>query len=99
MGRTQDLLSIIRSKPDHLVVRALDELLTRWIPVSERLPDLVNSKDARYVTQERYSGPVLVFDGSEVHVGTYGDVEGWLSGYETLSSVTHWMPLPEPPAD
>lgn len=70
-----------------------------WISVDERLPDLVNSKDARYVTKERYSDPVLVFDGSEVHVGTYGDVEGWLSGYETLDSVTHWMPLPAPPTD
>ena len=71
--------------------------MSEWIPVSERLPDLVNSKDARYVKEERYSCPVLAFDGSEVHVGTYGDVEGWLSWYETLNSVTHWMPLPEPP--
>lgn len=39
MGRTQDLLAIIRSKPDHLVVRALDELLPRWIPVEDRLPE------------------------------------------------------------
>jgi hypothetical protein len=70
-----------------------------WIPATERLPDLVKSKVWQYVKEERYSDPVLAFDGSEVHVATYGNVEKWLSGYETLNSVSHWMPLPAPPTD
>lgn len=86
MGRTQDLLSIIRSKPDHLVVRALDELLPRWIPVGERLPE--EEQDVVVFTNEGTHVAALDEDG--IWCPSHGD--GWM-----FPEVTHWMPLPEPP--
>lgn len=64
---------------------------TRWIPVTERLPEDSMQK-------------VLVFvpyiHGDIVDVGRYLGAGGWvLEGwYLTQSAVTHWMPLPEWPA-
>lgn len=63
---------------------------TRWIPVTERLPEDSMQK-------------VLVFvphiHGDIVDVGRYLGADGWvLEGwYLTQSAVTHWMPLPEWP--
>lgn len=61
---------------------------TRWVPVTERLPEDSMQK-------------VLVFvphiHGDIVDVGRYLGADGWvLEGwYLTQSAVTHWMPLPE----
>lgn len=63
---------------------------TRWIPVTERLPEDSMQK-------------VLVFvphiHGDIVDGGRYLGADGWvLEGwYLTQFAVTHWMPLPEPP--
>lgn len=63
---------------------------TRWIPVTERLPEDSMQK-------------VLVFvphiHGDIVDVGRYLGADGWvLEGwYLTQPAVTHWMPLPEGP--
>lgn len=65
---------------------------TRWIPVTERLPEDSMQK-------------VLVFvphiHGDIVDVGRYLGADGWvLEGwYLTQSAVTHWMPLPEGPEE
>lgn len=65
---------------------------TRWIPVTERLPEDSMQK-------------VLVFvphiHGDIVDGGRYLGADGWvLEGwYLTQSAVTHWMPLPEPPEE
>lgn len=65
---------------------------TRWIPVEERLPEDPVQK-------------VLVFvphpHGNIVDAGRYLGADGWvLEGWcLTQSSVTHWMPLPEPPEE
>ena len=92
MGRTQDILAIIRSKPDHLVVRALDELLPRWIPVEERLPDEVE--------------PVIVWLPDIPHnpcgmdIGSYMMASygvDWMVSDGRSAFPSHWMPLPEPP--
>ena len=90
MGHIQDLLAIIRGKPDHLVVRALDELLPRWIPVTERLPDI--------------SERVLVFcpllDPDEIVGSTLAANGIWQCDDGQIlgeTEPTHWMPLPEPP--
>lgn len=73
---------------------------TRWIPVAERLPD--------------YDVPVLVTylgftdnkpysDGIARWVlemnGYTGGWEWTLDGGEVEVTITHWMPLPEPPED
>jgi hypothetical protein len=61
-----------------------------WIPVSERLPEK--------------NEPVCVVCGGKVTVGTYSPMmDDWwalvlpVTGIQPTDSVTHWMPLPEPP--
>lgn len=64
------------------------EAAQRWIPVSERLPLLRDSKAVLVYTKsgETYSGLYL---GNNEWTGLLHDFrEG---------EVTHWMPLPEPP--
>jgi len=63
----------------------------RWIPVSERLPD-------------RYTR-VLAFVDCQPHehphaIGFIGSLGVWSLDelHEPLAEITHWMPLPEPPA-
>ncbi len=102
MGRIQDLLAVIRNYPDNLVVRALDEMLPRWIPVDERLPEVdpetmllvcVQCEDGgRSVDVARWR---LDADGKP----SWGDVCG---SNQTIYGWSHmfvvaWMPLPEPP--
>ena len=64
------------------------EAAQRWIPVSERLPEV-----GEYA---------LAFDGSEIDVLKYiGLADGWLDRWRdrhgTFWLCSHWMPLPEPP--
>jgi hypothetical protein len=60
----------------------------RWIPVSERLPEA--------------NEPVLIY--TEVlgsHVASVDEEGEWFCDYGgewLFPNVTHWMPLPEPPA-
>ncbi len=61
-----------------------------WISVKERLPKLEKT--------------VLVWDGGEMESGWLVDSVSGLSwclcggdNYQSLSSITHWMELPEPP--
>ena len=72
------------------VIQSYEERKPRWIPVTERLPEnglhcLVARYD--YVTDTPFVD-LLWFDNSwwdRVNSGDY--------------SVTHWMPLPEPPKE
>lgn len=64
-----------------------DEMKSKWIPVAERLP--------------KPFVPVLVCrktnEGPVVEQGSL-TVNGWWKVYGTRTkSVTHWMPLPDPP--
>ena len=98
MGRMKDLLAIIYGGGDEAVqaaqqIAGLSEVVPeddgpRWIPVEERLPvDIPH-------------GYCLVTDGKEVGTANYDksankfdhciDRDYW--------TPTHWMPLPEPPA-
>ena len=65
---------------------------TRWVPVDERLPEDPVQKVLIFVPHPH---------GNIVDVGRYLGADGWvLEGwYLTQSSVTHWMPLPEPPEE
>ena len=75
----------------------------KWISVKERLP----KKDGDYLCYKK-SGLYEVFgfakDGRKKH--KYDFFRDWKNvwffyaseyGYVTTDSVTHWMPLPEPP--
>lgn len=59
-----------------------------WIPCSERLPEdeelVLTYKNERFEVQEYEKGR-----------------NGWISGgwFWSLGTVTHWMPLPEPPKE
>lgn len=64
---------------------------TRWIPCSERLPE---------------AGKILVTDGETVTISNgawlYRSLEGKTrvpANYGAGLTVTHWMPLPEPPKE
>lgn len=78
-----------------------------WIPVTERLPE----KDGDYLVFKRshFGGWCRVAsfakDGAEVDEYDLGGCENvWYDydseyGYISFDSVTHWMPLPEPPKE
>jgi hypothetical protein len=96
MGYVKELDIRIRSGGDDALAAAL-ELMPRWIPVSERLPDhdsnvLVAAKrDGEYVVKE-----MLFVDWSDP---LDPPMPEWSDDYggEKFENVTHWMPLPEPP--
>lgn len=73
----------------------------RWISVEERLPEC--NDDVLVFVQHPISGHCWMQTAH--HVSTIGmdeceDDEWWLSGTgETVSFVTHWMPLPESPKE
>lgn len=58
----------------------------RWIPVSERLPN----KDGEYLITGEFPTKVMACEYSVRYAGWRGMGSG--------RAVTHWMPLPEPPA-
>jgi hypothetical protein len=71
-------------------IAAVGEMLPRWIPVSERLPQ--EDEDVIVFTDEENEKGVHVasIDEDGVWCPSHGD--GWM-----FPTVTHWMPLPEPP--
>jgi hypothetical protein len=93
MGHMKDLDIRIRSGGDDAVAAAC-ELMPRWIPVSERLPE---------EEQE-----VLVWNGGgqclkpwQGHVLCEYRNGEWRESQESdlYPGITHWMPLPAPPAN
>ena len=56
----------------------------RWIPVTERLPEL---------GQE-----VIVFSGGVVE-GSVFAYHFWNKDFQSWLHITHWMPMPEPPKE
>ena len=67
------------------------ETASKWIPVSERLPEqhssvIVYRKTKRF-SMLHYSNAL----GFHFYDSEWGDV--------TVDDVTHWMPLPEPPKE
>ncbi len=81
-------------------VRAL-ESKPRWIPCTERLPEMHEEVD--YTGRHEESDLVLICDASElhpqVHVGRCVKIEDrtwWRTReWKVLDKVTAWMPLPE----
>lgn len=72
------------------------EPVRRWIPVSERLPDLIPCSAGT-----AYSEAVNVWTtGRKVMVGVW-DGTDWIVPFDFWEAwgeeVTHWMSLPEPP--
>jgi hypothetical protein len=100
MGYMKELDIRIRNGGDDAVAAAI-ELMPRWIPVEEQLPE------RRW---DGFSHIVVVAAGNSYFLGRYykcepGDEchecdadlgERWY--IDTTAPPTHWMPLPEPPA-
>lgn len=83
-----------------MAVQALEEK-PRWIPCSERMPEMHEEVD--YIGRCEESDLVLVCDAGElhpqVHVGRcsrIGNKVWWMTReWKVLDKVTAWMPLPE----
>lgn len=65
----------------------------RWIPCSERLPEIcmVNNEMVNYLAYLPYFGNVDI-------ANYHPDLKQWLC-YGLPVSVSHWQPLPEPPEE
>ena len=76
----------------------------KWIPVTERLPDVSSTHNDRWGTHTdsvrvlcvcvQNSGTMMVKEGY-LRTWSRGESRWMIPG--TIDSVTHWMPLPEPP--
>lgn len=67
------------------------EAAAHWIPVTERLPE--TSDDVIIYLDKGIRGEVTIGFNAGDHKW-YIDI-----GYEVENTVTHWMPLPEPPGE
>ena len=94
LGDVQYLGGLEEKVADHLIANGVT--IQKWIPVTERLPELETYT---------YSVDVLFRDYKEgIHVGYVCLETGtWREKYSrdqyAAHKVTHWMPLPEPPMD
>lgn len=86
--KLEDVANLIRKRVRTLP--AADVRPVRWIPVEERLPKLFQPV---IVCRKGKDGKPMVEAGSMDH-------NGWWKVYGTRTkTVTHWMPLPEPPKE
>lgn len=73
---------------------AIDKVIAgQWVPVGEKLPELeqkVLACGAHHGMEvQQYHGSRFAADGHCV----------WIWKHNTVKTVTHWMPLPEPPEE
>ena len=81
-----------------IACEAIDKVLAgQWISVKDRLPEAdfeeyfrINSEYPHYLVKirEGVTACILDYNGKE-----------WVDDYYTPYTVTHWMPLPEPPKE
>lgn len=81
------------AKADHLIANGVT--VQEWIPVTERLPEENERVLACYINPLRKDRPprMMVGEGTSTQI-VKGKVYLWCGGWR---SITHWMPLPEPP--
>lgn len=87
---------------DHLIADGVT--IQKWIPVTERLPEVAIIHKSRWEQStesvhvlcacKQKSGKRMVKEGC-CKVFASGTIYWMIPG--TVDSVTHWMPLPEPP--
>ena len=82
----------------------------RWIPVTERLPQekdsgfsadvliLVKEQDGDFTWKDVYSGYYL-YDAVSDETGWWAQMPQNCQQIKERFSVTHWMPIPEPPKE
>ena len=91
MGHMKDFHIRIRNGGDD-AINAVSELITYWIPVIERLPEHGSVVLAYY---SKGSTRTAVYANDGLPSGPWS-----CEGDEDIDfgNVTHWMPLPPPPA-
>lgn len=87
-----------KSLPTTLIdysIEALEQEL-RWIPVSERLPELDENQDKKLWEQKVLITGYLAFDDKKELFVSEAFIDDVINNsvYDTI--VTAWMPLPEP---
>ena len=103
MGHMKDLDRRIRQGGDDAIA-AVSELLPRWIPVTERLPERGMAVLMFHRATDADGTPSCIGcdgNGGLAAVAELQTIEGqnvWTSEYGD-ETPTHWMPLPEPPPD
>jgi hypothetical protein len=89
---------------DHLIANGVtfaedNNVPSKWIPVTERLPD--NKEHdwvlAQVVEDNGFMHIPKVMEYRQQRNDWYEETYGWLSEHNGAFTVTHWMPLPEPP--
>lgn len=93
------------SMADHLLANGVT--VQKWIPVTERLPEIVKTTKAHrnvYRRTDRVqcaclqtNGKRMVKEGYAEFFNDYPEPNWKIPG--TIHSVTHWMPMPQPPED
>ena len=82
---------------DHLISNGVT--VQEWISVKDRLPD--NKEHdwvlAQVVEDNGYMHIPKVMEYRQSKNDWFEETYGWLSEHNGLFSVTHWMPLPNPP--
>ena len=86
-----------------MAVKALEDVaykdVGKWISVKDRLPD--NKEHdwvlAQVVEDNGFMHIPKVMEYRQLRNDWFEETYGWLSEHNGLFSVTHWMPLPEPP--
>ena len=82
---------------DHLIDNGVT--VQEWISVKDRLPD--NKEHdwvlAQVVEDNGYMHIPKVMEYRQLRNDWFEETYGWLSEHNGLFSVTHWMPLPNPP--
>lgn len=80
-----------------MAISALEK--TKWISVKDRLPD--NKEHdwvlAQVVEDNGFMHIPRVMEYRQAKNDWFEETYGWLSEHNGLFSVTHWMPLPDPP--
>ena len=70
-----------------------------WIPVKDRLPD--NKEHdwvlAQVVEDNGFMHIPRVMEYRQAKNDWFEETYGWISDHNGVFTVTHWMPLPEPP--
>ena len=88
---------IVERIADHLIAHGVT--VQEWISVDERLPD--NKEHdwvlAQVVEDNGYMHIPKVMEYRQLRNDWFEETYGWLSEHNGLFSVTHWMPLPNPP--
>ena len=82
---------------DYLIANGVT--VQEWISVKDRLPD--NKEHdwvlAQVVEDNGYMHIPKVMEYRQLRNDWFEETYGWLSEHNGLFSVTHWMPLPNPP--